>query len=62
MKDALLLLATGMVCAFVASAFWRHLGSDGFGVLNSLLVTLLVVDNIQLRRKLRALLKLTSER
>lgn len=54
MKDALLLLTTGLACALLASAFWRYLGSNGFGVLNSLLIIVLVADNIQLRRKLRA--------
>lgn len=53
MKDSLLLLATGIACSLLAWAFWRYLGSDGFGVLNSLLVTVLVVDNIRLRRQLR---------
>jgi hypothetical protein len=57
MKDALLLLATGIVCSLLASAFWRYLGSDGFGVLNSLLISVLVVDNFRLRRQLRARIK-----
>jgi hypothetical protein len=54
MKDALLLLATGIVFSLLAAAFWRYLGSDGFGVLNSLFIVVLVVDNMQLRRQLRA--------
>lgn len=54
MKDALLLLATGIIGALLASVFWHYLGSNGFGVLNSLLIVVLVVDNIRLRRQLRA--------
>jgi len=54
MKDALLLLMTGAVCSLAAWAFWHYLGNDAFGVLDSLLVTVLVTDNIRLRRQLRA--------
>jgi Flp pilus assembly protein TadB len=54
MNDSLLLLVTGLACSLVAWAFWHYLGNDAFGVLNSLLVTVLVVDNIRLRRQLRA--------
>ena len=53
MKDSLLLVATGIVCSLLAAAFWHYLGTSGFGLLNSLLITVLVVDNIHLRRRLR---------
>lgn len=53
MKDALLLLLTGIACSLAAWAFWHYLGNNAFGVLNSLLVTVLAVDNFQLRRQLR---------
>lgn len=54
MKDAILLLVTGVAVSLAAWAFWHYLGNDAFGVLNSLFITVLVVDNIRLRRQLRA--------
>ena len=53
MKDSLLLLATGAGASVVAWAFWRHLGNDGFSVLNILFVVYISVDNVRLRRQLR---------
>jgi hypothetical protein len=54
MKDSLLLLVTGIVCSVAAWAFWHYLGSDGFGVLGTLFLAALAVDNFRLRRQLRA--------
>jgi len=54
MKDSLLLLATGVACSVAAWAFWHYLGSDAFGVLNTLFLVVVVVDNVRLRRQLRA--------
>jgi hypothetical protein len=53
MKDALLLLATGVACSLAAWAFWHYLGNDAFGTLNTLVLVGLVADNFRLRRKLR---------
>jgi hypothetical protein len=57
MKDALLLLATGVAFALAAWAFWHYLGKDAFGVLNTLFLVIAVADNFRLRRRLRARLK-----
>ena len=54
MKDSLSLLATGIACSLFAWAFWRYLGTEGFGVLNTLFLVVAVVDNVRLRRALRA--------
>lgn len=53
MKDALLLLVTGVAVSLAAWAFWHYLGNDAFGVLNTLFLVAAVVDNFQLRRQLR---------
>jgi hypothetical protein len=53
MKDALLLLAAGLVCSLFAWAFWHYLGHDGFGVLNTLFLVVALADNVRLRRQLR---------
>jgi hypothetical protein len=54
MRDRLLLLAASIACSLLAWAFWHYLGSDGFGVLNTLFLVAAVVDNFRLRRQLRA--------
>lgn len=54
MKDALLLLATGLACSLPAWAFWHYFGNDAFGVLNTLFLVAAIVDNFRLRRQLRA--------
>lgn len=54
MKDALLLLATGVACSVVAWAFWHYLGNDAFSTLNTLVLVGVVADNVRLRRQLRA--------
>lgn len=54
MKDALLLLVTGVAFSVFAWAFWHYLGNDAFGVLNTLFLVVLAVDNFRLRRQLRA--------
>ena len=53
MKDALLLLVTGIAVSLVAWAFWHYLGNDAFGVLNTIFLVSAVVDNFRLRRQLR---------
>lgn len=54
MKDALLLLVTGVACSLAVWTFWHYLGNDAFGVLNTLFLVAAVVDNFRLRRQLRA--------
>jgi uncharacterized membrane protein YfcA len=53
MKEALLLLATGVACSLVAWAFWHYLGNDAFSTLNTLVLVGVVADNVRLRRQLR---------
>lgn len=54
MKDALLLLVTGIAVSSAAWAFWHYLGNDAFGVLNTIFLVATVADNIRLRRELRS--------
>ena len=53
MKDSLLLLLTGIVCAAGAWLFFRYFGQEAFGIL--MLVSLIgaIADNARLRRRLR---------
>lgn len=53
MKDAPLLLATGVGCSLAAWAFWHYLGNNAFGALNTLFLVVAVADNFRLRRQLR---------
>jgi len=53
MKDGLLLLLTGLVCAAAAWAFWHYLGDDAVAVLMCVALVSVVADNIRLRRKLK---------
>ena len=53
MKDGLMLLITGLLCAGGAALFFRIFGSEAFSVI--ILVTLIsaLIDNARLRRRLR---------
>lgn len=53
MKDQILLLLAGVAGAGIAWAFWYFFGEVGINVLGSLAVIVLLVDNLQLRRRLR---------
>ena len=53
MKDQLLLLLSGLVCAGCAWLFFWYLGSDAFIVLASVMLVCTSVDNARLRRRLR---------
>ena len=55
MKDGLLLLLTGIVCAFGGWLFFRFLGNEAISVMMMFTMVSAVLDNIRLRRKLRAL-------
>jgi hypothetical protein len=59
MKDDFLLLVTGTLLAASAALFWRILGVYGFGIIMSVLVLTLIVDNAPLRSQLRERNKLT---
>jgi len=55
MKDGLMLLLAGLLCAGVAALFFRFFGNEAFNVI--ILVTLVSVlaDNARLRRRLRGM-------
>ncbi|MRW94711.1 hypothetical protein GJ699_32575 [Duganella sp. FT80W] len=55
MKDGLLLLATGLLCAGGAALFFRLFGSDALNIIVLLTMIATVIDNFRLRRRLRQL-------
>lgn len=55
MKDAFLLLATGLGCSLVAWLFFHYLGSDAPCALISIVLIGTVAENLRLRRELRKL-------
>lgn len=57
MKDDVLLLVIGIFCAASAALFWRLLGIYGFGITMSVMMLTLAIDNVRLRRQLRAQIK-----
>ena len=54
MKDQILLLITGSVVAIISWVFWYFLGEASFIVFTIIVMLVLSVDNMRLRRKLRA--------
>jgi uncharacterized membrane protein YfcA len=55
MKDGLLLLITGLVCAGFSWLFFKYMGKDAFSVLTLVVMVGAVADNARLRRRLRAM-------
>ncbi len=53
-KDALFLVLAAAGVALIAWGFWRFAGDYGFGVVSTTALLALTVDNIRLRRQLRA--------
>jgi len=53
MKDSVLLLVSGVICAASAALFWRIFDVYGFGIIMSVIVLTLTIDNARLRRQLR---------
>jgi uncharacterized membrane protein YfcA len=53
MKDGLLLLLTGIVCAAGAWLFFHYFGQDAFGILMLIALFTTTADNRRLRRRLR---------
>lgn len=53
MKDGLMLLLAGVLCAGGAALFFRYFGNEAFSII--MLVTLIgaIADNARLRRRLR---------
>ena len=53
MKDGLLLLLTGIVCAAGAWLFFHYFGQDAFFILTMIVLFTTIADNRRLRRRLR---------
>lgn len=53
MKDGLLLLITGLLCAGGAALFFRFFGSDALNIIVLVTMICALADNARLRRRLR---------
>jgi hypothetical protein len=53
MKDGLMLLVTGLLCAGGAALLFRLFGSDAFGAIILVTLVSVLMDNARLRRRLR---------
>lgn len=54
MNDKLAVVLAGGVVAIVSWAFWHILGKDAFSTLPTIMLIVVVADNIRLRRQLRS--------
>jgi hypothetical protein len=54
MKDRLELILAGGVVAVLAWTFWHFLGKDAFSVLPTVMLIVVIADNVRLRRQLRS--------
>ena len=55
MKDSLLLLLTGIVCAAGAWLFFWYFGQEAFSILMLIALIGAMADNARLRRRLRGM-------
>jgi hypothetical protein len=53
MKDRFQLILAGGVTAAIAWTFWHILGKDAFSTLPTIMLIIVVADNVRLRRQLR---------
>ena len=53
MNDRIFLLIAGAICAASAALFWRIFDVYGFGIIMSVIVLTLTIDNARLRKQLR---------
>jgi uncharacterized membrane protein YfcA len=53
MKDGLMLLLVGLLCAGGAALFFRFFGSDALNIIVLLTMIGVLIDNARLRRRLR---------
>ena len=53
MKDGLMLLLAGVLCAGGAALFFRFFGSDALNIIVLLTMIGVLIDNARLRRRLR---------
>jgi hypothetical protein len=61
MKDRVQLILAGGIIAVIAWAFWYALGKDAFSALPTVMLIIVVADNIRLRRQLRSNTSRTSD-
>lgn len=54
MKDRLQLILMGAFVAVLAWIFWHMLGKDAFSALPTIMLIVVVADNVRLRRQLRS--------
>jgi hypothetical protein len=54
MKDRLQLILAGGVVAVLAWTFWHIFGKDAFSVLSTVMLIVVIADNVRLRRQLRS--------
>ena len=54
MKDRWLLLLAAIVASLFAWGFWHYLGANAMDVLSLVLFVTIAVDNVRLRRLLKA--------
>jgi len=52
MKDSFFLILTAACFSFAAWLFWHFLGKDAFDVFTTLVLLILLADNIRLRREM----------
>lgn len=55
MRDRILLLISAGLLALASWAFWHFLQGNAFTVFSTMILFLLMLDNLRLRRKLRYL-------
>ena len=53
MKDGLMLLIAGLLCAGVAALIFRLFGNEAFNVIILVTLVSVLLDNARLRRRLR---------
>lgn len=53
MKDGLMLLLTGLLCAGGAALFFKFFGSDAINIIVLITMICALIDNARLRRRLR---------
>ena len=52
-KDSVLLLITGIICSIVAWMYWHYTGKYGDRIFIMVVVIVLILENSQLKRKLK---------
>lgn len=55
MKDRLQLILAAALAAVLAWTFWHFLGQEAFSALPTVMLIVVIADNVRLRRRLRAI-------